>query len=132
VFRHLLAGEIDVREAARRLHQLAPTGLAVHSSLLAPEEQLRLDALAPALRWEMAKKVIGSLPDVPYGSPQHQELMANSARWRFPPTTYHVLRIRISFWGREIPWLSRLVAAVVIPVLRWRRPDKHWGWTNDP
>ena len=111
VFRHLLAGDIDVREAARRLIQLAPNGPVAHLSLLSPEEQLRLDALAPALQWEMAKKVVPSLPDVPYGSPQYQEFMAKCP-------TYHFVPLRLSFWGHEMPRLSRLVEFVFTRILR--------------
>jgi hypothetical protein len=80
LLRELLAGRIALRDAAYQLHLLAPRGFGMHASALTPEELAELDALAPALQWEIAKSVSSALPDVPYGSPAYQRFMASAGQ----------------------------------------------------
>jgi hypothetical protein len=150
VFRQLLAGELDIPRAADRLYELSPSagGFGASVADLTNEQRARLRELADALLWEMEKRAPGSgLPDVSYGSLAYHWYMASIPRGRLvamSPPTYRLLQIRVSFWGREIPWLSRLVAAVLTlsrmvasvltPVLRWRDKDKRRDVfrANDP
>ena len=81
VLDRLLNGDLDVARAAEELYRLSPTGLVGDVRALTPTQRTRLDELAPALRWEMAKKVAGSnLPKVPYGSPEYRTFMASIPR----------------------------------------------------
>ena len=81
VFDRLLSGDLDVAHAAEELYRLSPTGLAGDVRALTPTQRTRLDELAPALRWEIAKKVPGSkLPNVPYGSPEYRAFIASIPR----------------------------------------------------
>ena len=132
VLRQLLAGQVDVREAARQLHDLAPRGLVLDSRALTPEERARLNALVPALRWEMVKTITGGVPDVPFGSPEHKAFMASMPRaLTTVPTTVPDIRVHahVTVRGRELRWLSRLVSVIFGPIFRWRA--KRWG-TGQP
>lgn len=77
----LLAGKLDVARAADELYRLSPTGLAGDARGLTPEQRTRFAEVAPALRWEIAKKAGGGkLPNVAYGSPEYHAFMASIPR----------------------------------------------------
>jgi hypothetical protein len=77
----LLAGELDLAHAADELYRLSPTGLAGDVRALTPDQRTRFAEVAPALRWEIAKKVGGAkLPNVAYGSPVYHAFMASIPR----------------------------------------------------
>jgi len=80
ILRDLLAGRIEAPEAARRLLALiGPTalGMGPAPAPVPNDDAARLNALMPAVRWEMAKRLKPDvLPDVPYGSPEYHEFIA--------------------------------------------------------
>jgi len=76
----LLDGSLTPREAAQALLAASGTtgaGLALDPAGLAPEGRARLEALMPALRWEMARLLVpGQVPDVDYDSPAYHAWIA--------------------------------------------------------
>ncbi len=80
----LLDGRLTAAQAAGRLLAAAgsaPVGLGVDPTGLAPDVVRRLEALLPALRWEMTKQLVpGRLPEVAFDSPEYHAWLA-----RLPP-----------------------------------------------
>src|SRR5689334_20728215 len=79
ILRDLLAGQLNPPEAAKRLLALSDQGAVglAHHDVFSGADAARLHDLMAAVRWEMAKQLSpGRLPDVAYGSPEHQQFMA--------------------------------------------------------
>ena len=86
VLKRLAAGQIDPGEAAAGLLALNLSGVAVASDAFSEDERRTLDAVMPAVRWEMAKRSNAKLPDAPPGSPEYEAWRARVPRIVGPPS----------------------------------------------
>lgn len=83
----LLSGRLSVAEAGHEL--VADKSLArridVALRALPASDRVRLDAVMPAVSWEMTKLLSeGRIPDVPFGSPEHRAIVTSPPPVRRP------------------------------------------------
>jgi hypothetical protein len=84
----LLSGRLSASEAARALlaSESLATGLTAAAGALPSGDRARLDALMPAVSWEMTKILTsGRYPDVPYDSPEYRAIIASGVRFTDKP-----------------------------------------------
>ena len=83
IINRFLAGDLQRDDAVRKLLPIGEKygGLAATGGTITLEQRARLNDLAKALSWEMAKKIHGAaIPDVPYDSPEYRSFLASFPR----------------------------------------------------
>lgn len=81
ILQDLSAGLLSPPEAAKALVATdALGGFAMAPGALPPDDRARLDALMPAVRWEMTKLLTGRHAGVQYDSPEYRAIIASAGR----------------------------------------------------